>query len=193
MSQVVNQLKVLVYDLTSENSQFAKKNNIQKQLRRIRISCTRLINSIGVQCTESVIIVYPQFFDSINDVISKVYEKYNTFCRNYDISIPQPHITLLTIPQNQADGLLQITKNHLIKNIDSNINNLCAIFDCLQIKNYDIDIKKIVKHIRKIKNEWLRIKSYIITLNINLDDEINYLISICNDILNFLLKEVRGE
>jgi len=57
MESQTNSEKAIVYDLPSENMRIYTDGEVRDRVRAVRVRSTQLLHGLGVQCTESVILV----------------------------------------------------------------------------------------------------------------------------------------
>jgi len=68
--------KIVVYDLPSENYKVLKGTGLEAKVRSVRVGCVERLHRLGLQCTESVIIVNPRRLSEVEATIETVNRKY---------------------------------------------------------------------------------------------------------------------
>jgi len=179
-------VKVLVYDLTSENHRVLRNTDFQDKLRAIRIKCTRRLHQLGVQCTESVILIPNTSSDRVRYAIEYVMYQYNTvlnqIANTLGIRLPNPIIRVLDITQEQFETFREIALRNLQRNVDVQIDRISLLIE----QNQDQNSRNLINSLRKLKREWIRIKNYCTYLEIPLDSEIQYLIDLIDQAITQL-------
>jgi hypothetical protein len=171
-------VKVLVYDLVSENHRILRNTDFQDKLRAIRIKCTRKLHQLGIQCTESVILIPNWDNDRIRYAIEYVMYQYRTIleeiANTLGVRLPNPIIRILDITTEQFETFRELAFRHLQQNLDANIDRVSLLIE----QNNHENTRNIVNSLRKLKREWIRIRNCCISLGIPLEQEINYLVDL---------------
>jgi hypothetical protein len=159
---------VLVYDLPSE-CQKNLSDETKARLRSARVKSVKVLHRLGLQCTESVILVPSVNVDKINEAIEKVSEYYSEVS---DIS-ETPEIEIIEISTVQKNQYLKIAKRYL----DKRINEIAQIAQTLDNngngrRKYQISqLVKEYKHILNLANSLGLATSYVS----DFEQVINYL------------------
>jgi phage-related holin len=179
-------VKVLVYDLISENYNSIRNTEFRDKLRAIRIKCTRRLHQLGVQCTESVILIPNTSSDRTRYAIEYVMYQYRTILEQISnilgVRLPNPIIRVLDITEQQYETFRELALRHLQQNIDANIDRVSLIIE----QNNHENTRSLVNSLRKLKREWIRIRNHCISLGIPLDSEIQYLIDLIDQAITQL-------
>jgi len=182
--------KVLVYDLTSENRRVLRNTQFYDTLRNVRVKATRLLHSLGVQCTESVILIANNNQSNIQNVIDIVNREYERVLEDIrsalDITLPSPIIRVLDITQEQYDIFVELAQRRLRENIDMQIDRVSLIIELNRSIEEGRNIRNMVISLRRLKKEWIRIKQQCRALDIPLEDEIGYLIELIDQAIDHL-------
>jgi hypothetical protein len=159
---------VIVYDLPSECIKNLS-DETKARLRSARVKSVKVLHKLGLQCTESVILVPSVNVDKINEAIEKVSEYYATV---EDLN-ETPEIEIIEINQVQKNQYLKIAKRYL----DKRINEIAFIAQNLNNngnsrRKYQISqLIKEYKHILNLANSLGLATSYVE----DLEQVINYL------------------
>uniref|UniRef100_A0A7J3JQ15 Uncharacterized protein n=1 Tax=Ignisphaera aggregans TaxID=334771 RepID=A0A7J3JQ15_9CREN len=184
-------MKIVVYDLVSENHKIVKELGLERKFRNLRIYCTRLLYSLGIPSTESVVIVSHNNYNRIEEVISQVKEKYEDFYYENNLNLPKPIIKQLELTFEQGSVFLEVAKNRLLTTIDEQIDKLVSIYDSLQINGTRENVDKLLRNMKRIRREWAKVKETCLELGINVESQIDYLINVCDDLIQHL-QTIRG-
>jgi len=176
---------ILVYDLISENWQCLRGTQFKDMLRAARIKATTLLHSLGVQCTESVILVSDSKRREIDNVINKVYEIYNKALSDIEralgVEFPRPVIRVLSLTIEQFVAFRELAERRLREAIDSNIDRISTISEVLLDIRDSEKSRNLINSLRKLKREWIRIKEHTISIGIPLASDIDYLIELIDN------------
>jgi hypothetical protein len=179
-------VKVLVYDLISENYNSIRNTEFRDKLRAIRIKCTRKLHQLGVQCTESVILIPNWDNDRIRHAIEYVMYQYNTvlnqIANTLGIRLPNPIIRTLDITTEQFETFREIALRNLQRNVDVQIDRISLLIE----QNQDQNSRNLINSLRKLKREWIRIQNHCIQLGIPLEQEIDYLVNLIDQAITQL-------
>jgi hypothetical protein len=175
-------MRIVVYDLTSENHRALRDTGYVDKLRAIRVKATVMLHRLGVQSTESVILVDNGRENEVLDVIHAVHDMYAQVLReirdNCSVSLPQPLIRILEITQPQFEIFRDLAKRRIREQIDAQIDRVSSIIETANSQTENRNVKAIVNSLRKVKREWLRIRSCCVNLGISLESDIDYLIDL---------------
>jgi hypothetical protein len=159
---------VIVYDLPSECQKNLSQETRQK-IRTARVKSVKVLHKLGLQCTESVILVPSTQADKISQAIEKVAQFYSEV---EDIN-ENPEIEIIEINQVQKAQYLKIAKRYL----DKRINEIAQIAQTLGDngngrRKYQISqLVKEYRHVLNLANSLGLANSYIQ----DLEQVINYL------------------
>jgi hypothetical protein len=182
-----NMKKVLVYDLPSENQILINNILIKEKIRSKRVRAIQLLHSLGIPCTESVIIVPRENFNKIDNIVNRVIEIYNSLkndneIRDLDINL-EPIIRVLDLNREQIDQLIPIAKRRLINTLDEAINRVNEILDSLNEITEESRRKRIIRNLRRLKNNWSAIFEIANRLGIDITRDYEYLINLIDSAL----------
>jgi hypothetical protein len=181
-----NSLKVLVYDLTSENHTALKNTEFYDKLKSVRVRCTQQLHRLGVLCTESVILVSQRHERHVDYVINKVMSAYEAVLSEINstlsVNLPKPIIRVLQVTSDQYDVFRGLAENRIRTLIDMHVDRVTTL---LERQNGNGD-KRLIRSLRKLLREWARIRALCHELGIGLDSEIGYLVSLIGDAISQL-------
>jgi hypothetical protein len=184
-----NSLKVLVYDLTSENYTVLKNTEFYDKIKSVRVRCTQKLHKLGILCTESVILISHKNERHVGDVINRVMSAYEAVLSEINstlsVNLPKPIIRVLELGRDQYDVFRELAENRIRSLIDMHIDRVSTL---LERQNGNND-KRLIRSLRKLLRDWIRIRSLCLELGIDLDSEIGYLVSLIRDTIS----QLRGE
>jgi len=183
----MSERKILVYDLPSENQILINNIAIKEKIRNKRVRAIQLLHSLGLQCTESVIIIPKEKFSKIDNIISKVNEIYNSLkndndIRELDINL-EPIIKVLDLTIEQTNQLIEIAKRRLIESLDNAINRVSEILDNLNQIAEEERRKRILRNLRRLRSNWGDIFEIANKLGIDITRDYEYLINLIDSVL----------
>jgi len=180
-------MRILVYDLVSENRKQIKGSEFEKKIRSVRVSATELLHSLGIQCTESVILISDDMAERTDDVIKYIDRMYSSVLseaeRALGIILPRPIIRLLTITQEQFITFRELAERRLREALDANIDRVSMISETsCEIEDSE-RARGLISSLRRLKREWLRIRDHVVSLGIKIEDDIDYLVQMIDSIV----------
>jgi hypothetical protein len=98
----------------------------------------------------------------------------NQIANTLGVRLPNPIIRTLDITTEQYETFRELALRHLQQNIDLQIDRVSLLIE----QNNHENTRNIVNSLRKLKREWIRIKSNCIQLGIPLEQEIDYLVNL---------------
>jgi len=117
MENQTNSEKAIVYDLPSENMRVYEDGEIRDRVRAVRVRSTQLLHGLGVQCTESVILVPSENTRAIEPTISRVrglYRDLEATLRERGLYLNlEPIIETLRLTHEQASRLIPIAQRRI--------------------------------------------------------------------------------
>jgi hypothetical protein len=185
-------VRAVVYDLGSENMQIFSNTNVYDKVRSIRVRSVQLLHSLGVQCTESVILVSPSRVEDVERVITRVKALYlglNTYLRSngFDVEL-RPIIEVLDLTQSQFERLMPIAYRRLISALDEAIEHVNRVIDELAAISDEARLGRIRFNLRRFRDNWERIHEYARSLGIDITRDYEALV----DLIDEALRRVGG-
>jgi hypothetical protein len=179
---------IVVYDLVSENWRILRNSELRDKLRAARIRATSLLHSLGVLCTESVILVSGERREKIERAISEVNAIYGAVLSEVErvlgVAFPRPVIRVLRLDQEQYNAFRELAERRLRETLDANIDRVSSLVERLEDLRGSANIRNLLASLRKLKREWLRIKNHVIALGIPLSEDIDYLIEMIDSAIH---------
>jgi len=178
---------ILVYDLPSENIKVIHDSSFYDEVRALRVYSITKLHSLGIQCTESVILLPSSSMSRVNDVINNIIQKYNEMklkLQNNNIFLGfQPIIRVLPLTQQQQSTFIEIAKRRLIQRIDEAIDRATHMLEEVETIIEESKRKRIRYYTAQTIREWSTIKQFADELGIDVSREISYLIDVLERIL----------
>jgi len=183
-------MKAIVYDLVSENWKLIKGSEFEKKIRSVRVSATELLHSLGIQCTESVILVSDDVAERIDDAIKHIDLMYSSVLSEvenaYGIVMPRPVIRLLHLTHDQFNVFKELAERRLREAISHNIDRVSMISETIGSIKDSKRAKGLISSLRRLKREWLTIRDHVVSLGIKVEYDIDYLIQIIDSVIDMI-------
>jgi uncharacterized protein YqgV (UPF0045/DUF77 family) len=187
MSEQIGGEKIVVYDLGSENRREFGDGSIKNKVRTARIICVQLLHSLGIQCTESVVIVPHDHAELIGSVIEKVnfiYQELNEELRRQGLTVQlRPIVQVLELTTDQVGRLIPIAQRRLIENLDRTIDSVSEIIDELVDITEEARLRRIRNNLRRLANNWSHINDMARRLGIDLSRDYETLVELIDEAL----------
>jgi hypothetical protein len=178
--------RALVYDLGSENIRSLEGSSLKLLVRSKRVRSVQLLHSIGLECTESVILVPTNNFSKIDITIQKVkmiYQQLNETLRNNNIDIElQPIIKVLDISRTQKETLIPLAKRRLLELLDNSIDRVNTIINSFNEIVEEARRRQIIRNLQRFKSNWNRIFEIAQQLGIDIGNDYQVLIDMIDSI-----------
>jgi hypothetical protein len=178
--------KALVYDLGSENSRSLEGSSLKLLVRSKRVRSVQLLHNLGLECTESVILVPTNNFSKIDTTIQKVrliYQQLNETLRNNNLDIElQPLIRVLDISSEQKEALIPLAKRRLLELLDNSIERVNTIINSFNEIVEEARRRQIIRNLQRFKSNWNRMFEIAQQLGIDITNDYEVLISMIDSI-----------
>jgi hypothetical protein len=178
--------KALVYDLGSENSRSLEGSSLKLLVRSKRVRSVQLLHNLGLECTESVILVPSNNFSKIFTTIQKVkmiYQQLNETLRNNNIDIElQPIIKVLDISSEQKEALIPLAKRRLLELLDNSIERVNTIINSFNEIVEEARRRQIIRNLQRFKSNWNRMFEIAQQLGIDITQDYQVLIDMIDSI-----------
>jgi hypothetical protein len=186
-------MRLLVYDLTSENRIALRNTLYHNRLKSVRVRATAILQRLGLPCTESVVVV-PNSDDlkllrSIDAVHQMYGELLRDISRDLGIKLPEPVIRVLDITAEQLFAFRELAERHIRNLLDRNIDRVSAIAEADGVKNP----KGLIRSLKRLKRDWLRIREYCESVGIDVLADIDYLLELIDSTISSIISSVRGD
>jgi hypothetical protein len=174
-----NAISVIVaYDLPSENIR-ALNSALARKVRAVRVASTELLHRLGLQCTESVILVAPSKVEYVGDTINRVRGLY---ARLPDVTFA-PVIEVIRLTAEQQGQFITLAKRRLIERIDEGINRISELFDEIDAITEVRERRNIAYRLTRVRREYTSIMDLARDLGIT-DVSADYLINLIDNLLS---------
>lgn len=127
---------VLAYDLPCEHRKiFARDQAVQKTVQRTRWDCTYMLHNLGLQCTQSVILVGPSQEQNVDRVLLYVQESYRRLQERLNASgyaaELTPDLEKIQIHTEQVPQFVRLASTALNRKVDAAIQHLSDLIDTI--------------------------------------------------------------
>jgi hypothetical protein len=185
LSERESYIKIVVYDLGSENLKIFRNTQVIDLVRTARVRCVQLLHKLGIPCTESVILVAPDRAQHVDRTIAKVkeiYEILNSQLRDngFDISL-KPLIEVLDLNAAQYTRLLPLAERRILSSLDRTIDRVSRLIDELETITDEARLRRIRNNLRRLANDWVRINNIARELGIDLSRDYSILVELIDD------------
>lgn len=192
MSLNVRAVKAVVYDLPSENIKGIP-DTLKDRIRSIRVYSTQLLHSLGVQCTESVILIPLNKVEKIDQIITKVKTLYNELkneLRSNGLNLEnEPIIEVIDLTESQIDRLLPLAQRRIMQLLDASIDNVSEIISTLSEITETSRLRRVSNNLRRLRSNWNRIYQCARELGIDIHNDYEYLINLIDQALSESARE----
>jgi len=156
-NEIKERAYVIAYDLPSENHVSIKDENVKMEIRNVRVNATYKLYKLGVNATNSVILVPLSNSDKIDKTIEEVnelYEKLNESIktRGYG-SIGKPLIKKIKILEYQYVDFKELAEKQLMEKLDEQISKLANVISELNEIVEEEKRKKMKYNVNRLSKE----------------------------------------
>jgi len=180
-------VKAIVYDLGSENLTVFRGSSVFDMVRASRVRCVQVLHSLGVQCTESVILVSPNKVQKVDGAIQKVnqiYQQLNETLRANGFYVRlEPIIQVLDLTTSQADRLIPLATRRLLASLDRAIDHVSRILDDLEAITEVARLRRVKANLRRLQNQWNSVFEMARRLGIDLSRDYGQLVDLIDEAL----------
>jgi hypothetical protein len=181
---------VLVYDLPSENHNIFAIPSVHTLVRNTRVTSTYLLHSLGVQCTESVILVPRENAHKINTVIETVKQNYMSLwnqVREMGLRIEiDPLIRVISVTGEQLSTFRDLAERRLRERIEEAIVRLERISNEIHEITEEEKRRQIRRRLTVERREWVEIERLARSLGINMGGDFTRVIELIDEALGGL-------
>jgi len=181
MSERTQVTKIVVYDLPSENYRHIRTGEYVNKVRAVRVWSTYKLHSLGVECTESVILVSPSRLDNVERAIHEVNERYARLREETRLYELVPRIEVLPRYQDQIDPLKRHAEHRIMQRIDETVERVSGLLETIHEITEEARRRTLRYRLNRLAREWNTINELARELGINLTRDIEYLISLIED------------
>jgi hypothetical protein len=180
-------VKAVVYDLESENMNIFRGSQVFDMVRSARVKCVLLLHSLGIPCTESVILVSPNKAEHVDRTIALVnetYERLNEQLRANGFNVRlQPIIQVINLNTVQYTRLLPLAERRLLSSLDRAIDHVSRLIDDLEAITEEARLRRVRINLRRLANNWSRINDMARRLGIDLSRDYETLVDLIDEAL----------
>jgi hypothetical protein len=175
--------KIIAYDLPSENmTVYNQRNELKDRARAVRVYCVSKLHSLGLQCTESVIIVSPSRINMVDTAIDRVQAKFedlNELLRSQGLNLNlRPQVEVIEITPVQREQFTRLAERRLTERLDESIDNVSRLIDSIA-EITEVARRRVIRYrLTRLGSEWRTIQSLANELGIQLGSDFEYLIDL---------------
>jgi len=181
---------VIAYDLPSENYNIFQAPHVKNKVRNTRVNCTYLLHSVGVMCTESVVLAPPRLDVEVARVIDKVNRNYSSLrsqLSQMGISVGiEPLIKVIKVTGEQYDTFRELAMRRLREKIEEAVLRLRRLTDEVHGIEEESRIRQIRSRLNTERREWNNIRELARELGIDLTGDFSRVISLIDEALGAL-------
>lgn len=182
-------LMVLVYDLPSENQVRIRDNGLRNLVRNLRIRCVRALHSLGLMCTESVVIIAPNQTCKVDEIINWVIECYREFESRHNVELGRPIIRALPLTEQQQSAFLQLARRRIQERLDECIDRVSLVIERIDEIITSGRAESAMRGLLRLRREWNTIHDFAERLGIEIPDDFDYLM----DLIDGCVSRIRRE
>jgi len=183
-------VKAIVYDLPSENRIVFSDRSLKNLVRTTRVLSVQKLHDLGLQCTESVILIPRENVVRIEETIREVnelYERLNSTLRENGVSEElKPIIRVIDLSRTQFQNLRDIVERRLIESLDRAIDVVNRTLEEINEELEERARRRIAQRLYRLRREWRRIFMNAQRLGIDISSDYEYLISLIDEGLRSL-------
>jgi len=174
---VREETKAVVYDLPSEN-QLRLPAELKAKVRNIRVQCTYALHKLGLQCTESVILVSPHRVSQIEETIREVREAYEALARREGLDNFEPQIYVIPIYQTQYQPMRNLAVRRLQERLDESIDRISRVLETIDEITEEARRRQLKYRLNQLRREWLTIQQIANELGVDVSRDLEYLLEL---------------
>jgi hypothetical protein len=178
--------KIVVYDLPSEQMRiYLTHPEAQNRARAVRIACTERLHALGLQCTESCIIVAESRARAIEPVRQYVYDKYaqlNSYLESQHLGVSvEPQVEVISITPDQREQFTRLAERRLIERLDQSIDRIAGVIESIDEITEEPRRRSLRYRLTQLNREWQTIQDLASEMGINLASDFSYLMDLIDE------------
>lgn len=170
---------IVAYDLPSENRKEIVDSEAYTLVRATRVYSVYRLHSLGVECTESVIMVSPSMNSEVSKTIENVYGKYRELNRRLKskglTELPEPLIKTIKLTSEQKIDFKTLAERRLKEKLDEAIERLANLLEEVENIVEEEKKKRIEYNVNRQRKELERVKKYAEELNLECNNKFELL------------------
>jgi len=184
---------VVAYDLPSEHLTALRDDDNRKKVRALRLRCVYRLHNLGLQTTESVILVPRSRTDRIEGVVRYVYSEYEALeseLRDQGVGVELvPLIEVIPITQAQVSRFRILAERRLRNVLDSSIDNICRLLEQIEEIAERERRRRLRYRLNRLNVEFSSVEEAAQELGIDLSRDFDYLFDLLNTAIRRLERE----
>jgi len=167
---------VLAYDLPSENLTDIRRAEHKNRIEVVRSTATQLFHRLGVQTTESVILISPEHEKEVKDAIETVLHMYESLERDLrkegeDLDL-DPLIRIIGLSSAQTRAYKDLAIRYIERKATESANYLERVTDRLEELKSAKTIARTLKNLERHRKGWEEIQRMASELELSNDWDI---------------------
>jgi len=180
---------VLVYDLPSENRIDLNDKRAREKVKNLRIRATRRLHSLGLTCTQSVILLGKKRVEDAKKAVREIEKEYQGMARELQIPRFYPIIRIIMVRGTQYDSFKEIAEHALKERLDELIDRVSGLIAEIDQIEEEARLRKVEAGIKRGIRELERIEEMARELGISTNHKLDLLSSLYKK----ALEKIRGE
>ncbi|MHC1627452.1 MAG: hypothetical protein ACXQTI_01285 [Candidatus Nezhaarchaeales archaeon] len=189
----VEATKAIVYDLPSENQLVFKDAKTKQRVRNVRVLSTILLHRLGVECTQSVILVPKSNVKNIEKTVERVFKLYRDLNKelieNIGVGIDEPLIKVIDLTVKQTEDLKTLAERKLKERLDQAIERIAKLLNELDEIVEEAKRKRLIYNLNKQQKEYERLEKLASEIGL----ETNNKFELLTELMNQAICMLRGE
>lgn len=167
---------LVAYDLPSENIKALKHSGFYHQVESVRSTSVQFFHKLGVQTTESVILIAPEHEKQVKETIELVTKLYAGL--QHDLNVAKidvkldPMIRIIGLSSAQTRAYRDLAVRYIEKKAAESGDYLEAVMERLEELKSPKAIRKALKNLERHRKGWAEIQSLVCELSLSNDWDI---------------------
>ncbi|MEM1562971.1 MAG: hypothetical protein QXV75_08325 [Candidatus Bathyarchaeia archaeon] len=149
----------------------------------------RALHSLGLMCTESVVIIAPNQTCKVDEIINWVIECYREFESRHNVELGRPIIRALPLTEQQQSAFLQLAMRRIQERLDECIDRVSLVLERIDDIITAGRAQHAMRGLLRLRREWNNIRDFAERLGISISDDYGYLM----DLIDSAMSRIRRE
>jgi len=185
---------VVAYDLPSENRLDYSDKGVRDRARAIRVRATMKLHRLGVNATESVVLVPQSKGELIGKTVKEVYELYrelDKWLKDKGLwGVEEPLIRVIEITPEQKEDFKALAERKLKERLDRAIERIAKLLNEIDVIVEEAKRKRLIYNLNKQQRELSRVEAIAKELSIETNNKFELLIELYNQAIDVLRSEL---
>lgn len=161
---------IVAYDLPSENVKDLSDVEAKEKVRNVRVGAVLKLHSLGIMCTESVILVPSGKAEKIDSVINEVYSDYEELNKWLEtkgfVTLNTPLIRKIKLTAEQKEDFKELAERRVKEKLDEVIESLTNLLNEIENIIEEEKLRRIERNLRRQERELERLEVFCKELGI---------------------------